>query len=619
MVCKKNNRIGYHLRSVVFCCVCLLASFTLDAASDYAPRGEKTLSLPPLAETLSPEGKKKAKALAYFAMGCREIREKRGFTPKAEKAFIDALKLNPDSKGALKILLAEWTLKRKPDVLIKKLLPIARIHPEAVNLNLLVANTLRIVNKDDVALLLLKKTFATVIIGLEREKTPTELKAKLLFNLTDLLGAKKKWNEGEVVLEQTFEDAKLADNLIARLAAAKFFAACADQGPDGFLAGWSKRRRKRALLSNLAVLERLCAATEAPPSVLLAICGIYKRYSMPERSTRLVLGQLLNSPNSSAAMLVLAKVFDSNKDYANEVRTWKRIINSKRFADIQKAWEKVHPGKNSSNELYFQLGLAAVKARNWSEAFAAFDWRLLNSPKNVATIFQLGLAQMRRGKFRKALFHFDRLDKLPFALYFAALCHRSLGEYELAFEAISEAENKARKVKFNTILSERFYLDYAMIADKIGKFKTTRTILETLLKNNPEDPTFNNFLGYVLAERGIELERAKKLVAKALAKDPDNEAYLDSMAWVLYKQNRCREALGFINKALKFSGALPDAVIADHAGDINLALGRPQEALKYWKLARSIQSEDLDYKSVADKIKATTETPPYSFDSRNAL
>ena len=606
MVCIKNNRTGYIIHSVVFCCVCLFSSFTLKAASDYTPYEEKPIPLPSLDKTLSAEGKKKAESLALFAMGCREMRERRGFTPKAQKAFIDALNLNPDSKGALKVLLTEWTLKRKPKLLVEKLLPIAQKHPEAVNLNLIVANTLRLLSKSDEALILLEKSFNTVIGEPWASKISADQKSKLIFNLTALLAKKKKWDEGETLFGRVFEDANLTENLMSRLAAAKFFAACADQGPDGFWAGWSKRRRKQALISNLAITERLCSTSDVPASILLTICKIYKRYSMSERSTRLVLGQLLNSPDSSAAMLVLAKVFDGNQDYANEVRTWKRIIHSKRFADIKKAWRKVHPGKDSSTELYFQLGLAAIKARNWSEAFAAFDWRLLNSPKDISTIFQLGVAQMRTGKFHKALYHFNKLDELPFALYFSALCHRSLGEYELALEAISQADKKARKVKFNSILSEGFYLDYAVIADKNGEFKTAKIILETLLKNNPDDPTLNNFLDYLLAERGVELDRAQKLVAKSLAEDPKNEAYLDSMAWVLYKQNRCREALGYINRALKFSGDLPDAVIADHAGDINLALGRPKEALKYWKLALSIQNEDLDYKSVAAKINAAT-------------
>ena len=609
MVCKKHSRIGIYFHAVVFCCACISHSFELNAASDYGPNHEKTLTLPVLAKALSPEGARKAKALTLFAMGCQEMREKRRFTAKAEKAFLDVLKVNPHSKGALKILLTEWTIKRKSKTLIKKLLPIAQKHPEAVTLNLIVANTLRIENRSDEALNLLMKTFTVVVTGFATQKTSIDSKSKLLFNLTDLLAKKKKWDQGETVLKQAFENANLTDNFMSHLAAAQFYSACADQGADGFFAGWSKRRRKRELIKNLVILEKLCDSSEVSASRLLAICRIYKRYSMPERSINLVLNQLLNNPASSSAMLVLAKVFDSNKDYANEVRVWKIIINSKRFADISKAWSKVHPGKNSSTELYFQLGLAAIKAHNWSEAFSAFDWRLLNSPEDVATIFQLGVAQMRIGKLHKALYHFEKLDTLPFALYFAALCHRTLEEYDLSLEAIAEAEKKAKELKFNNILTKEFYIDFAIIADKNGEFKITRTILETLLKNNPDDPMLNNFLGYLFAERGVELKRAEKLVAKSLKEEPDNEAYLDSMAWALYKQNRCVEALDYINRALKLSGDLPDAVIADHAGDINLALGHFNTALKYWKLAKSIQSDDLNYKSVTAKIKAVTPSP----------
>jgi tetratricopeptide (TPR) repeat protein len=550
-------------------------------------------------------------------MGCKEMREKRAFTPKAEKAFLDSLRLNPDSKCALRVLLAEWTLKRKPKVLVEKLLPIAKLHPESVNLNLVVANALRIIKKDEEASRLLEKSYSAVIEGPRSKTTPPGLKSKLLFNLGDLLAKMKQWEKGEEIFETAFKTPRLSRNLMARLAAARFFSECADIGPDGFFAGMDKRRRKRALLRNLSVLEELCATEEVPASTLLAICKIYNRHSMPERADDLVLTQLLNNPNSSSSMLVLAKVFDNNKDYANEVRTWRAIIHSKRFSDIKKAWAKAHPGKSSSTELYFQLGLAAVKARDWSEALSAFDWRLMNAPDDMATIFQIGLVQMRMGKFRKALFHFKKIDSLPFALYFSALCHRSLNEYEAAFDAISDAERLARKIKFNSILNEAFYTDYAFIADKVGEFKITRTILETLLKNNPDDPILNNFLGYAFAEKGVELEKAEKLVAKALAAEPDNEAYLDSMAWILFKQNRCREAAYYIDKAIESSKGAPDAVIADHAGDIYLALGKVAEALKYWRLAQTIFSRELDYDNVAAKIKAVAGV--HSKSSKNNL
>ncbi|NOY74397.1 MAG: hypothetical protein GXP32_01215, partial [Kiritimatiellaeota bacterium] len=446
----KNSRVVWNIHLVAFFCVCFATPFIVFAERGSFHDDERTVLLPPLRKTLSTDGKTKARALALFAKGCGEMRKKRLLTPKAEKAFLDALRLNPELKGPLQILLKEWTRGRKPKLLLEKLLPIAKQHPDAVNLNLVVASTMRILGKSDDALNLLENTFTALFTDAPKKEVSPELKTKLVFNLLDLTAEKKLWNKGEETLETVFSSPKLSKNLIARIAAAKFFAKCADVGPDGFFAGWSKRRRKRLLKKNLAIIEKLCSTENVPAPTLLAICKIYKRYSMRGRAEQLLLTQLLNNPNSPSSMLVLAKVFDANKDYANEMRAWKIMINSKKYADIKKAWSKTHPTKASSTELYFQLGLAAIKANDWSEALAAFDWRLLNAPDDVATIFQLGLVQMRMGKFRKALYHFDKLDKLPFALYFAALCHRALEEYELSFEAISESERLAKELKFNT-------------------------------------------------------------------------------------------------------------------------------------------------------------------------
>ena len=595
--------IPSHALLPLFTVISLTVSITISAASDFGLESSSPILLPPLKKTLSPAGKRKAKALTLFALGCQEMRARRKMTPKAEKAFLDSLKLDPKSKCSLKILLAEWTLKKKPEVMAKKLLPIAKEHPEAVNLNLVVANTLRIINKPNEALRLLEKSFETVVGDANRDKASRELKSKLVFTLAGLLSELKKWNDGETMLDSAFADSELTDSLLARLGAARFFADCAEIGPDGFFSGWSRRRRKRRLLSNLAKIDILCSKTEVSAPTLLAVCKIYIRYSMPERATSLVLTQLLNNPNSSSSMLVLTKVFDNTKDYANEVRTWQTIIHCKKFKDIARAWRKANPGRNSTAELYFQLGLAAVKARNWSEAMAAFDWRLLNAPNDPGTVFQIGLVQMRIGKFRKALFHFDKLDKLPYALYFAALCHRSLKEYSQALDTIAKAEKLAKKLEFTTILTEGFYIDYAFIADKNGEFDLTRTILENLLKNKPDAPMLNNFLGYLLAEKGVDLGYAVKITKKALAKNPRNEAYLDTMAWALYKLNRISEAWSFMDEALDASGTLPDAVIAEHAGDIRLSMGDIRGALKYWRMAYGILSDNINYAKLAEKIK----------------
>ena len=51
-----------------------------------------------------------------------------------------------------------------------------------------------------------------------------------------------------------------------------------------------------------------------------------------------------------------------------------------------------------------------------------------------------------------------------------------------------------------------------------------------------------NYYGYMLADRGVRIPEATDLVKRALTEDPDNAAYLDSLGWAYYKQDRLAEA-----------------------------------------------------------------------------
>ena len=59
---------------------------------------------------------------------------------------------------------------------------------------------------------------------------------------------------------------------------------------------------------------------------------------------------------------------------------------------------------------------------------------------------------------------------------------------------------------------------------------------------NPDNASALNYLGYMLADRGVRLEEARDLIAKAVERDPKNGAYLDSLGWVLFRLNKLPEA-----------------------------------------------------------------------------
>jgi len=112
------------------------------------------------------------------------------------------------------------------------------------------------------------------------------------------------------------------------------------------------------------------------------------------------------------------------------------------------------------------------------------------------------------------------------------------------------------------------------------------SLLESVLEKDPDQAWAGNSLGYTLADlrREKDYPRAEELIRRALALEPGSSAYLDSLAWVLYRRGRFRDALHYALMAVR-SEAGPHPEMLDHLGDIYAALGERSQAEQYWRQA----------------------------------
>jgi tetratricopeptide (TPR) repeat protein len=106
-----------------------------------------------------------------------------------------------------------------------------------------------------------------------------------------------------------------------------------------------------------------------------------------------------------------------------------------------------------------------------------------------------------------------------------------------------------------------------------------------ILAQDPNNAETLNTFGYMLAERGVRLEEAQQLISKALDIDPGNGAFLDSLAWVHYHQNRLDQAAEELRKALDKIGN--DATVHDHLGEVYFKQGKIREAIQQWEASVS--------------------------------
>jgi tetratricopeptide (TPR) repeat protein len=121
---------------------------------------------------------------------------------------------------------------------------------------------------------------------------------------------------------------------------------------------------------------------------------------------------------------------------------------------------------------------------------------------------------------------------------------------------------------------------------------------------NPNNALAANYLGYMWAEKGINLDEAETLILIALQEEPDNGAYLDSYGWVLFQKGRYEEALPPLLRSAEL--ITDDYVVYYHIGEVYLKLGDKKNALKYYKTANTFENNP-DFEKIEKIISTLSE------------
>jgi len=137
-----------------------------------------------------------------------------------------------------------------------------------------------------------------------------------------------------------------------------------------------------------------------------------------------------------------------------------------------------------------------------------------------------------------------------------------------------------------------------------GDLAAAEEWLEQVLDEFPDDPGASNDLGYLWADENKHLHLAVAMIERAVAAEPENAAYCDSLGWVYYRLGRISQAVIELEKAAA-SDDEPDGVILDHLGDAYLAAGQAEKAREAWRRAVEAfnkQKEDAKAQAVEKKI-----------------
>lgn len=323
-------------------------------------------------------------------------------------------------------------------------------------------------------------------------------------------------------------------------------------------------------------------ALNADPSNVYAQSAMYDYYRAMSQDSlangmmnRILLGK--NTPQKSRIQFLRQAIMDSEerKDDSTEVV---KLINRV---------QQVVP----TDTLVAQMRVAYYSMKKFPkpDVNKALSELLELQPDNAGTRMQLIQNEWDSGNWKKI----DSLstpgmlynpDEMAF-YYFSGLSRwyekdnrGALDALQRGTRAITDKSNRETVGVIYSILGEIYH--------NMGNKAQSFAAYDSCLQWKPDDVVTLNNYAYYLGEEGVSLKKAEEMSAKAVKAEPKNATYLDTYAWVLYKQKRYAEAKIYIDMALKFTAdSTNDATLREHAGDIYVGLKNYTSAVEFYKQA----------------------------------
>jgi tetratricopeptide (TPR) repeat protein len=284
-----------------------------------------------------------------------------------------------------------------------------------------------------------------------------------------------------------------------------------------------------------------------------------------------------------------------------------RESDRKRAMEQMQALVKDDP---TNPQVYYWLGYLAYTDKKPADAAEYLSKSILLKPDFEDAYYDLALAQLAEDKPVEALATLDKARK-QFAKNFVLELYTGLAysrqkAYRDATQHFLEAEVIANATEPSRLTPE-FYFQIGAAYERVSDYAQAEKYFEKCLQLKPDFPEAQNYLGYMWAERGLKLEKARDLIEKAVKAEPKNAAFLDSFGWVLFKLQQPQKALSYILKAVELSED-PDATLFDHLGDIYAALHQPDKAREAWAKSLSVEANDEVRKKLESERQAKPQT-----------
>jgi tetratricopeptide (TPR) repeat protein len=390
----------------------------------------------------------------------------------------------------------------------------------------------------------------------------------------------------------------------------------------------------------LKVYQKLSDLMPDDADVYLRLAQIYRELHQMDKAEETLVKARQYSPGSLDVLYNEAMLYQAQGRYEDAIR-----VLSEAVAGVKGQSAAIPSRRRSLAVLYQQLGQLYRDTQNYPAAVNTYEelGRLGDDEDRRARLLVIDTYRtakdlskaLQAGKEAVAKYPKDPSIKSSYALL--------LGETSQTDEAVKMLRTQLT----GTAADRDTYLNIAQIYERARRYaeaEQSARLAETLpgsprdnemawfllgaiyerqkffdkaevefkkaLAVNPKSAAVLNYYGYMLGDLGIRLDEAQSLVQRALAEDPYNGAYLDSLGWIYFKQNKLPDAEATLRKALERDSH--DPTMHSHLGDVYARSGRPELAAAEWEKSlvewKRVLPADLEPEKVAEVEKKVSQS-----------
>ncbi len=401
---------------------------------------------------------------------------------------------------------------------------------------------------------------------------------------------------------------------------------------------WNRPERAVDTLKQLLEIDN----ESYPAHVLFArLLAVKKDFDKAVRHYRLA----LDTKWSAGLQLEMAEIFLQQKKYTGAIQLYKDILgHDDRNEDARIALVHVYLLQNKETlalEELTRLKALAVKTERVDLTIARLFARRKKYDKAISVLEDmLKKADNSEAKYLLAVIYFQT-SQLPKALLTVEGIDRDAEEYDeavfLQVRILRELkqEEKAIALLESTLSDERIrtpemfallanlyrnaekielgrktfaralkvYPDngkllyaYGLFLDYSGDQEQALTVMQKVIKLQPEHAGALNYVGYTWAEKSVHLKQALAYIQRAVKLKPDNGYIHDSLGWIYYRLGKQADAIITLRQAIELTP--DDPTMYEHLAEVYIAAGQQKNALQVYRQAYDLSKDEKDRKRI---------------------